>query len=110
MFDWVFPEAVDEKTLIEKAKITHHDFGRLYDRFVDVVYRFVRRHVSNEQDAEDIVADVFMAVALKIGQYDTTRDQKFTTRLLAIAKYKLADHRRSIYTHPEQSLNEIQEP
>jgi DNA-directed RNA polymerase specialized sigma24 family protein len=110
MFDWVFPGSVDEKTLIEKAKTNHHDFGRLYDRFVDVVYRFVRRHVAHEQDAEDIVSDVFMAVALKIGQYETTREQKFTTRLLAIAKYKLADHRRAVYTHPEQALDDFPEP
>lgn len=110
MFERLFSVEIDEKTLIEKAKTDHRDFARLYDRFVHVVYRFVRRHVQTEQDAEDIVSETFMAVATKIISYDTSREQKFTSWLLAIAKYKLADHRRAVYNKSEESFDESYDP
>lgn len=55
--------------------MNHHDFARLYDRFVHVVYRFVHHVVSNRQDRDDIVAETFMAVAMKLSTYDTTKEQ-----------------------------------
>ena len=110
MFERLFPTPIDEKRLIENAKTNHHDFARLYDRFVGVVYRFVKRHVVNEQDAEDIVSETCMAVALQIKKYDTTKEQKFTTWVLGIAKHKLADHWRQIYQTPETSRDNTHEP
>lgn len=110
MFEWLFAQSEDESVLIEKAKINHRDFARLYDKYVNVVYRFVKWHVSAEDDVQDIVSETFMAVAIKIKQYDTSREQKFTTRLLAIAKYKLADHRRAIYKQKEISMDEDFDP
>lgn len=110
MFDRLFDQPLSDIQLIEKAKENHRDFARLYDRFVHVVYRFVRWHVASEHDAEDIVSETFMAVAMRINQYDTTREQKFTTWLLGIAKYKLADHRRSVYKKPEVHMDESFDP
>ncbi len=110
MFDRLFDQPLNDVQLIEKAKNNHHDFARLYERFVHVVYRFVKWHVMSEQDVEDIVSETFMAVAMRIKQYDTTREQKFTTRLLAIAKYKLADHWRAVYKTPETSADELFDP
>lgn len=110
MFERLFAAPIDEKRLIESAKTNHHDFARLYDRFVGVVYRFVKWHVANEQDAEDIVSETSMAVALQIKSYDTTKDQKFTTWVLAIAKHKLADHWRRIYQIPEIPLDATHDP
>lgn len=106
MFERLFAAEEDEKTLIEKAKINHHDFARLYERFVHVVYRFVHHAVANREDRDDIVAETFMAVAMKLSTYDTTKEQKFTTRLLAIAKYKLADHWRVLYKAQTLSFDE----
>ena len=111
MFDRLFTPPRDEKSLITAAKHDHRAFAELYERFVDVVYRFVRGQVSTRQDAEDIISETFVAVAHQIGGYDISREQKFTTRLLAIAKYKLLDSLRKVYTTPEMiEFTELNEP
>ncbi len=112
MFDWLFPETIDDNTLIEKAKHDQHEFARLYDRFVDSVYRFVRWKVATDQDAEDIVSETFMAVAAKIKEYDTTRDQKVTTWIFAIAQYKFLDYMRKVYKEREVEwpMDEFHDP
>lgn len=104
MFDRLFVGQEDEISLVEKAKTSQHDFARLYDKFADVVYRFVRWKVATDQDAEDIVSETFMAVAQKIKDYDTTREQKVTTRILAIAQYKFLDHMRVVYKERENTV------
>jgi RNA polymerase sigma-70 factor, ECF subfamily len=104
MFDRLFIGQEDDKSLVEKAKNSHHDFARLYDRFADVVYRFVRWKVATDQDAEDIVSETFMAIAQKIKEYDTSRDQKVSTWILAIAQYKFLDHMRLVYKERENMI------
>ncbi len=104
MFDRIFPSQDSDIQLIEKAKTNQHDFARLYDRYVDVVYRFVQWRISNKQDREDIVSQTFMTVVEKLPYYDTTRNQKFSTRVLGIANYKILDKLRDYY-EPEITLN-----
>lgn len=108
MFDRLFIDALDEKTLIEKAKTDQRYFSYLYDRYIDRVYRFVRRKVNNEQDVQDIVSQVFMTVAEKIDTYDITADHKFSTRLLGIAHNKTLHALRERYTHHDLSLEEME--
>lgn len=97
MFDRLFAKELDDNSLIEKAKNSESAFAEVYDRFAGIVYRFVRRRVSTDQDAEDIVSDTFMAVAARIQDYDLSKWSKFTTRLLSITNHKLQDHLRKIY-------------
>lgn len=106
MFDRIFP--IDDITLIEKAKTNQHDFARLYDRFADVVFRFIRRKVNNIQDAEDIVSETFMAVATSLKNYDASKG-KFETWLLTIANYKSLSYLRKLYAGTEEELDENRE-
>lgn len=108
MFDRLFIKDVDETTLIEKAKTDERYFWYLYDRYVDKVYRFVRRRTQHESDAEDIVSEVFMAVAANIGNYDTQKEQKFTTRLLRITNNKLSDFLRKHYKNQIDEYTDIE--
>lgn len=112
MFDWIFPQTIDENSLIEKAKTNQHDFARLYDKFADSVYRFVRWKVSTDQDAEDIVSETFMAVASRIKDYDCKREQKFSTWIFAIAQYKFLDHMRKVYKEKDntRAMDEYNDP
>ena len=103
MFDRIFP--VDDNTLAEKAKTSQHDFARLYDRFADVVFRFVRRRVNNVEDAQDIVSETFMAVATSLKNFDQSKGN-FKTRLLQIAYYKFSNHLRGVYEVLEEDLDE----
>ena len=60
----------NEAMLVQKA--IGHDanaFGRLYDMYVDRVYRNIYYRVSNEADAEDLTQQVFLKAWQAIGKY-----------------------------------------
>lgn len=81
-------------------------FGKLYDTFLDAVYRFVYFRVGGRAEAEDITESVFVSIFEHIGQY---KDQgvPFEAWLFRIAKNKIIDHYRS---HTSRvSLDEIAE-
>ena len=109
MFDRLFTQEIDEKQLIEDAKTDQQAFARLFDLFSDIVYNFVRRRVTSDQDAEDIVSETFMAVAARIQDYDVDK-WKFKTWLLSIANYKFLDKMRKVYKEKEIPLDDSFDP
>lgn len=47
--------------LLEQFKFgSHSAFENLYDKYADKVYRFARRYISNTEDVEEIIQDVFV--------------------------------------------------
>jgi len=109
MFERLFVKDIDEATLIEEAKTDQQAFSRLFDLFADEVYRFVRRKVNTDQDAEDIVSDTFMALAARIQDYDAEKGN-FKTRLFSIANYKFLDKMRKVYKEQEVLLDDSFDP
>lgn len=71
---WPLPgdEAVErdeEVRLIERAKRDREAIGELYRQHYSTVFRFVHRRVGNRHDADDIVADVFLAMVENLHQF-----------------------------------------
>lgn len=59
--------------LIERAKSDDADaFGKLYDMYVDRIYRHVYYRVGNATDSEDLTQEVFMKAWQAIGRYKIT--------------------------------------
>lgn len=83
-------EAKTDRALIEKAKTDLDAFGKLYDLYVDDVFRFVYFKVSNKEDAEDITARTFEK-ALKAIKNFKWKGYSFKTWLFVIAKNIVID-------------------
>lgn len=90
--------------LATAAKTDPAAFGRLYDYYIQPVYRYIRSRVSTEQEAEDITSQTFIAAFEGLRGY---REQGyFSAWLFRIARSKLTDHfRRSKH---ELTLEEIE--
>jgi len=69
-----------------------HAFDLLVRRHKDLLYRFVRRYIGNDDDAYDIVQDTFISAWMAMKRYD--RQKSFTTWLRAIALNKCRDFGR----------------
>jgi RNA polymerase sigma-70 factor (ECF subfamily) len=69
-------------------------FGQLYDRYFDVVFRFVYFRTSNRQLAEDLTADTFVR-ALKSIATVTWRGRDIGAWFVTIARNLVADHFKS---------------
>src|SRR5574339_1191435 len=67
-------------------------FGRLYDCYVQPIYRYVISRVGTAHEAEDITSQTFISAYEALGRY-RERGQ-FSAWLFRIARSKLNDHFR----------------
>jgi len=72
----------------------HEAFGQLYDRYVDVVYRYIYYRVSNPTLAEDLTSETFLRALRRITSY-TWQGRDFGAWLVTIARNLIADHFKS---------------
>lgn len=84
-----------ENYLLFKFKLNPSNaeiYAELYDLFVDKIYRFIFFKVSNQEEAQDLTADVF----LRVWQYiqDKKKVGNFKALLYQVAKNRVIDHYR----------------
>ena len=72
-------------------------FEQLYDRHETGVWRFVFRSVQNQAVADDLVQELWFAVARSAASYEPTA--KFKTWLFTMARNRVIDHVRTAKNH-----------
>ena len=61
---------VDEPQLVSQAKTGDSDaFGKLYDSYLERIYRFIYFRVEDQQTAEDITSQVFLKAWENLGRF-----------------------------------------
>jgi RNA polymerase sigma-70 factor (ECF subfamily) len=68
-------------------------FARLFDDYKNLVYRTAYLMLSDEQDAEDVLQEVFLAVYRSLDSYDRSKSA-FTTWLHRITVNRCLNRRR----------------
>lgn len=83
-----------EWVLIQEAKLGDKEaFGRLYQTYVDKIYRFVFFRVGQRKEvAEDLVSDVFLKAWERL---ETFKEGSFQAWLYMIARNRVIDYYRS---------------
>lgn len=82
----------NDEALVREATENPAAFATLYRRHVIHVYRYLLARVGDEQDAQDLTAQTFLAALEGIASY---RGQGgFSSWLLGIARHKATDHFR----------------
>lgn len=88
--------ALDDDELAQRAISNKLAFEVLYERHVNRVYRYLLVRTQDEQDAQDLTAQTFVAAWEQLTAY---RPQgKFSAWLLRIARNKAVDHFRRMKT------------
>jgi len=81
--------------LVERAQDGDGDaFGRLYDTYVDTVYRYIYYRVSSKALAEDLTQETFLRALRRISTF-TWQGRDFGAWLVTIARNLVADHFKS---------------
>lgn len=94
------PAAVDADqaeivALIHAAQAKDMDaFAGLYERYGDLVYRYVYFRVGSQQLAEDVVSETFLRALRRIDSF-TWQGRDFGAWLVTIARNIVADHYKS---------------
>jgi RNA polymerase sigma-70 factor (ECF subfamily) len=69
-------------------------FGALYDRYLDLVYRYVYYRVGGKALAEDLVSETFLRALRRIGTFEW-QGRDLGAWLVTIARNIIADHYKS---------------
>jgi len=84
-----------EENLIKRAKKGDKEcFGRLYDHYLNRIYRFIVLKVDSKAVAEDLVHEVFLSAFENINSY-ASRGFPFSSWLYQIARNKVIDYYRT---------------
>lgn len=70
-------------------------FWKLYEKYVDKIYRFVYLKTTNTEVTEDIVSDVFMSALNKIDSFRLEENSSFGAWIYRIAHNKVIDYYKS---------------
>ena len=87
----------DEALMLAFARGNMNAFEQLYDRHETGVWRFVFRSVQNQAVADDLVQELWFAVARTASSYEPTA--KFKTWLFTMARNRVIDHARTAKNH-----------
>ncbi len=87
----------DEALMLAFARGNMNAFEQLYDRHETGVWRFVFRSVQNQAVADDLVQELWFAVARTAASYEPTA--KFKTWLFTMARNRVIDHARTAKNH-----------
>ncbi|MFQ5922975.1 MAG: RNA polymerase sigma factor [Anaerolineales bacterium] len=86
--------ADDESVLVSQAVEGDADaFGKLYERHMDAIYRYIYMRVGEPSQAEDMTEDVFVKAWVALPDYRPSK-HPFTSWLYRIAHNLVVDHYR----------------
>lgn len=91
------PPVTDEALMQTFARGNMNAFEQLYGRHETGVWRFVFRSVQNQAVADDLVQELWFAVARSAASYEPTA--KFKTWLFTMARNRVIDHVRTSKNH-----------
>jgi RNA polymerase sigma-70 factor (ECF subfamily) len=80
----------EERRLIEAAQRDPARFGKLYERYFELVYAYIARRVRNRSEAEDLTAEVFRKALQNLPRFKWT-GAPFAAWLFRIASNMIAD-------------------
>ncbi len=97
----------EERRLIESAKRDPREFGALYDRHFQQIYRFVYSRVREQTAAEDVTSEVFIKALKAMPRYQDT-GRPFAAWLYQIAVNAIADRYRTLKpSHPLEDFHDL---
>lgn len=97
---------VEEKILVYKIR-TKQDpeaFGKLYDLYVEKIYRFVYFKISSKEEAEDITSNVFLKVWSYLIEYKEKEIESFSGLVYRVARNAIIDFYRERARRQECAL------
>jgi RNA polymerase sigma-70 factor (ECF subfamily) len=95
--------------LVERAQGGDAEaFGELYDRYVDLVYRYIYYRVGTSQLAEDLTSETFLRALRRISSF-TWQGRDVGAWFVTIARNLIADHYKSGRYRLEMTTDDIVE-
>ena len=85
---------IDEQKLVRRAQLDRAHFGRIYDLYIDRIYRYTLRILQDDAAAQDATAITFEKALRNIGRYKPKDGIGFSAWIYAIARNEAHNQRR----------------
>lgn len=100
-------DSAEALRLVERAQGGDAEaFGLLYDRYVDMVFRYVCHRVASRQLAEDLTSETFLRALRRIGSF-SWQGRDVGAWFVTIARNLVADHYKSSRYRLELTTEDI---
>ncbi len=96
-----------EQMLVERAKHDPEAFRTLYRHYFPRIYGYVGGRIPRKQDAEDVVADIFLSVLKGLPKFENRGEGAFTAWLFRIAYNAVKQFYRETSANPAVSFVDI---
>jgi RNA polymerase sigma-70 factor (ECF subfamily) len=84
----------EERAYIQQARADPRAFVHLYDHYFPRIHDYVRYRVHIQQDAEDIIAEVFLKAMRRLNRFKWHHENSFAAWLFRIAHNLIVDYYR----------------
>jgi len=101
------PELANERELLQKIHAEPEAFRQLYRHYFPRVYAYVAYRVGRRQDAEDVVAEVFVNMVAGLKHFEYRGAGSFAAWLFRIAHNQVNQFYRDVTINQQISLDEI---
>ena len=102
-------DAAVSLALVTRAQTGDADaFGELYDRYVDLVYRYVSYRVGSTQLAEDLTSETFLRALRRLSSF-SWQGRDVGAWFVTIARNLIADHYKSSRYRLELTTDDVSE-
>ncbi len=91
--------------LVQRAQKNRNDFGLLYEKYFEQIYRFIYKRLGNESTAGDICQTTMFKAMMNIHKYED-RGYPFVTWLYRIASNEVNLHFRKVKRIAEVEIKE----
>lgn len=95
--------------LMSQSTLDNTAFAALYQKYWQTVLNYVRQRVSSQEDAEDILLEVFLAALENEESFLNFSEQKQLAWLRRVALNKCIDQHRRVKRRPAVPLEQTQE-
>ncbi|MEP7285572.1 MAG: sigma-70 family RNA polymerase sigma factor [Chloroflexota bacterium] len=108
---FVLPDiAIENRLMSQAASGNKTAIEEIYNQYFPSIYRFIRLHIDDEQQAEDIASDVFIKFMDTVGTFRGPH-QSLRGWLFKVARNEVNHHYGKIRRFPMTALEEwLQEP
>lgn len=84
-----------EERLIESVRLGDREaFGKLYDKYAPLLFGVIRKKITDPQESEEILMDLFVMIWERIASYDPAR-QSLYIWIYTLAKELITKNRAS---------------
>jgi len=93
-------EALSDEELVVLSLKNQDNFALIINRYKNKLFNYIRRITSiRDEDAEDLLQDIFLKVYLNLNDFDT--DLKFSSWIYAIAHNQVISQHRKLSVRAE---------